>query len=279
MQLTVLDDKEDSTGFINPDEIYARRFLEQGMELKLDIKIPAEKMIVALVLGAVIFLMLDMLIYHAWLGLPSKIGVLFNITLEGNIPTWYSSNLALITGFMAVLAAHYDYKNGHKRAMWAWLAIGLFFIYMSMDDAAKIHERVATVLASNIEVAPVKGEASLLAMAIVNFQSYYWQLLILPFFGVAGLAMLIYVTREFGNLQAKKYFYMGFSCYVFAVLLDYLDGMPSSYDVIIQNTNIAFSQARHTSRAIEEFIEMLGTSFILMSFVLQIESQQKDRSH
>ncbi len=52
-----------------------------------------------------------------------------------------------------------------------------------------------------------------------------------------------------------------------AVGLDYFDGIESNYDAIAEHSPLARGDARHIFRTVEEFIEMIGTTFILVAFL------------
>lgn len=77
---------------------------------------------------------------------------LLNVRLEHSIPTWYSSCLLLLCSILILAIAFGGGSNGGGRLRWAVLS--LVFVYLSMDEALRLHERVG---------APV-GKAALLAM-------------------------------------------------------------------------------------------------------------------
>ena len=64
---------------------------------------------------------------------------LFNVTFEGNVPTWYTSLLMLIAAFLSLLIATYTIQ---KQLRWRihWVGLMLLFFYLSLDEAAAIHE-------------------------------------------------------------------------------------------------------------------------------------------
>src|SRR5262245_60063408 len=62
---------------------------------------------------------------------------LFNLEGESNVPEWYSSCLLLSCGALVGIIA--SVQRG-KRYAWHWGILSLAFIYLSMDEAAQIHE-------------------------------------------------------------------------------------------------------------------------------------------
>lgn len=64
-----------------------------------------------------------------------------------------------------------------------------------------------------------------------------------------------------------RLFLLGIGLCVMAVGLDYFDGIENSYDTVVEHTPLARGDARHIFRAVEEFVEMVGTTFILVAFL------------
>jgi len=238
------------------------------MHLTLDYEIPIKNLLTAVITIPIFLFFIDSVGYFFQLEIHRKLRVLFDITLEANVPTWYSSLIALCAGLAGLLIVEYYYllKQHSKTAI--WLLISLFFVYMSVDDTSQFHERVATVWAGHAKTI----ENSTASNLINNFESYYWQLLFLPLFSAIGLTMLYVIKTEFKVKQAQLFFIAGLSCFVFAVTLDYVDGVDSYYEYVIEKTAVNFQALEHFSRAIEEMIEMIGLGFILSALLLHREN-------
>jgi len=238
------------------------------MRITLDYDIPTKNLL-TLVLTIPIFLFfIDSIGYFFQHDIPIKLRVLFDITLEANVPTWYSSMVAFFVGLTGLLIVehYYTLKQHSKTAI--WLLIALFFIYMSVDDTSQFHERVATVWANQAKQATNTISSNLVS----GFESYYWQLLFLPIFTLIAIAMLYVIKTEFSNKAAQRFFIVGLGCFVVAVILDYIDGVDSYYEYVIEKTGVNFEFLEHLSRATEEMIEMLGLGFILTALLLHRES-------
>lgn len=64
---------------------------------------------------------------------------LFNVNNEQNVPSFFSSFLLLVAGFLLALITLLKRKEAAANATyWAMLSIG--FLYMAVDEAASIHE-------------------------------------------------------------------------------------------------------------------------------------------
>ena len=238
------------------------------MQLNLDYNIPLKNLLTAVITIPIFLFFFDSLVNSYSHAIPSKIRVLFDITLEANIPTWYSSVIALFVGLAGFLIVQHYYSLKHTSKIIIWSVISLFFIYMSMDDTSQFHERIATAWANYAK----SSNDTLSSTLAGNFESYYWQLLFLPIFGSIGFVMLYVIKTEFKNALAQKLFIAGLCCFVLAVALDYIDGVDRYYEFIIQNTSIQFKALEHLSRAVEEMTEMIGLGFILTSLLLHRES-------
>lgn len=64
---------------------------------------------------------------------------LFNLDLEGNIPSWYSASLL----FLGSLGAATNALAERTRWTRYWLALSGIFLYLSLDEAAAIHEELS----------------------------------------------------------------------------------------------------------------------------------------
>lgn len=74
------------------------------------------------------------------LGLPR----LFDMGQEANIPTYWSSLALLVAGILPLLIAR-DCRRLERPFVSHWTFLGLGFIYLSVDEAAQIHEGVVAM--------------------------------------------------------------------------------------------------------------------------------------
>ena len=201
--------------------------------------------------------------FYDWVQ-SSEMHKLLDITLESNLPTWYSSTQELLVALFAyiVYTARRQQGAGVITSL-AWLGIALFFFYIAVDDTSRIHERLGTVMHHSAEDTKAGGIWEVLR----DFHSYTWQILFMPFFASVGVLMTIFLYREFGSRRLFIYFGAGITCYAIAVGLDYLDGLRHTYDAMMVQTDLSKDELRHLSRAYEEFLEMFGTTLILVSFL------------
>ena len=72
----------------------------------------------------------------------SKIYIrIFDVNGEANIPTWFSSLLLVLNSFiLAIIAIRTKAQQGRYYTQWFVLAV--VFLYLSIDEAALLHEMV-----------------------------------------------------------------------------------------------------------------------------------------
>lgn len=233
-----------------------------SLDLRLDFKL--ETVFAILVAIEIVLLLIDVLMSCCGFIEHGKLSVLFDITLEANIPTWFSSTQAVVTGLVALILARSRKQTAQRKQAIAWYLVGAFFIYLGIDDAAQIHERVSTFINDTMS----KESEGLIASILKYFPSYHWQIFFLPVFVIVGVYMMFTLYGELRQHQALLVFIIAMACYAVAVALDYIDGVSAYYNFILSHIQISFDELEHISRAIEEFLEMLGTTFFMMSFLL-----------
>jgi hypothetical protein len=62
----------------------------------------------------------------------------FSLSVEANVPTWYSS--MLLAACALALAA--SSRSAEPRWRWHWRGLAVFFVAMSLDEVASFHERL-----------------------------------------------------------------------------------------------------------------------------------------
>ncbi len=234
------------------------------MRLNIQLDLSLRNVFLTLIGTSLFFLIFDAIAYSFSESFPRDVRELVDITEESNLPTWFSSTQLLFVGLCAYFVGNHRRRQSEIKKALGWFVIAIFFAYMGIDDASQLHERAGTVIADAVN----QSEAdSLFINAIKRFPSYYWLIILLPIFGGLGLFMLIFLSQELEPKGGIQLFRGGILFYVVAVGLDYFDGIYGSYDMVVAHTPFTLDGARHLVRAIEEFVEMVGTTFILVAFL------------
>lgn len=69
---------------------------------------------------------------------------LFNLSRENNFPTYFSAFLLVVAGLLARILYLYKKKAGSTYSM-QWLLLSFVFIFLSLDEAVQIHERLTKI--------------------------------------------------------------------------------------------------------------------------------------
>lgn len=219
--------------------------------------------------GELLLVLLDSCITYADVTSIGAMRRLFNMAGEENLPTWFSSTQTLLAGLTLGLvywSVRRDPTSG-KRAF-GWLILAILFTYMSIDDAAVIHERVGTAF-RKLATGPKGAGAnpSALGGLVDVFPTYTWQLVYGPIFGSMGIFMLWFLWREFQRVGARVFLIVGLGCYVLAVALDFVEGIRGLHQDLALRWELDRYTVGHLSRVLEEYLEMVGTTALLVGFL------------
>lgn len=227
-----------------------------------------------------IFLVLiDIFVNYYELSDIKTIRRLCNIAREDSLASWYGTTQTFTAGLtlwlIFFIAKH---SSASKITVAGWCVLAMLFTYMAVDDGAEIHERLGTAFEIVYENKGAPDAAVSWATKLLDiFPSYAWQILFVPFFGVAGVFMLIFLFRELGHGKAKIMVVLALACFVTAVGLDFVEGLDKGHEwnlhtMIRDKYGLGKYTVRHFSKSIEEFLEMLGITLFWVSFILHFKN-------
>lgn len=183
----------------------------------------------------------------------SELVRLFNINRESSIPTWYASSLLLACAILLGLIAHNQYvrQAGERRY---WIGLALIFLFLSIDEAAEIHERLTQPL-----------------QAVFNAGGplfFAWMIAYIPLvlvFGVVYFRFWLRLpprTRRLFLLSGVLYLGGAVGVEMIGSNIWYQDG----------GTSLFYS----TIGTIEEFLEMLGAATLIYTLLTYITGEAGD---
>ena len=70
----------------------------------------------------------------------------FRIGTESNLPTWYASSQLLLIGLLLIPLVYRDVQV-QRKSTWPILLLPAFFLLLSLDEAAMLHEQVGNAIA------------------------------------------------------------------------------------------------------------------------------------
>ncbi|MHB1224290.1 MAG: hypothetical protein ACYC2G_09650 [Gemmatimonadaceae bacterium] len=184
------------------------------------------------------------------LGYDHALGLvpLFDVNLEGNVPTWFSSALLLMAGLAALAIARADRPN---RIQWA--AMGAVATLLSIDETAQVHEYAGSILRSALS--GVAGSRWIVVLVISGIPTVIAAIFLFRF------VRAIPRTTAIGLLAAVGVFVAG--AVVVDALVPILSGRIDGWLVGV------------VSHTVEEMLEMGGAIMlihVLLSHLLLVRS-------
>ena len=217
---------------------------------------------------ALILVLLDAFLNYGKLLDVAPLRRVFNITREDGLATWFMvvQTFCVSAALAAIALLHRANRERASRTA-AWCMLSVFFLYLSADDGAEIHER----LGSTFKAAAQDAEG-VLAQAQGWFPSYDWQLVVLPFFVLAGLLMLAFLIREITDNRARKWLLLAPALIACALLLDFFEGIDEGHALSVhtwirERFDLREYTVSHFSKSLEELLEMSAMATFLRVFL------------
>lgn len=170
---------------------------------------------------------------------------LFNLSGEGNIPAWFSAlGLMVCAGLLAFIAAEKASRRD-RRFINNWRLLAVIFLYISIDEAAQIHELL---------IDPIR-----LALGVGGFLYFAWVIpfsILLIIFLIAYIPFLRHLPKEIRFL-----FIFAGAVYVGGALgIELVSGYV--FDYYPEATLVRGGLA-----TLEEFMEMTGITLFIYSLL------------
>ena len=172
-----------------------------------------------------------------WSGHPEVYGLvhLFFLGDEGNVPTYFSAVILLLGALLLAVIAVLKGQSGDRYRRY-WAALSFVFVYMSVDEAAQVHELMSR---------PVE---ELLGQSPGGIFSYAWVIPGLAIMCLVALLFLRFVLHlppkiRWMAIAAGAMFFGG------AIGFELIEGR---FDALYGHTNLAFSLIT----TVEETLEM-----------------------
>lgn len=226
------------------------------MELKYSLTSKhANKILVGLIVAGFIFCVIyftDFLLNEPnW-----RIHELFDLDGEANIPTWFSTIQLFMIGLIAVATAQSKYYTAPP-SKWGLTLFGLGFMYLSMDEAAIIHEKFTYEFHNNPLVPYFDGVHGI------------W----IVVYGAIGIIVLLLLSRDIWAII--KTLRREALIFIFGMLI-YLAGAAGAETITYFYLDKTNPVAYAIEVVLEEFLEMLGASVLFYSVLLACIKKTKN---
>jgi len=190
------------------------------------------------------------LVIYYIIGNPSEFDFIrmFDLDMERNVPTLFSSLLFAISAFLFYLLAKASPYIDSNNAKY-WKGLSFIFIFLSVDESAKIHEQLGDYTEQFIEA--------------TGYLHYPWVILYTLFVLIIGIIYL----RFFLKMPKKTFYSFMFSATIFltgAIGFELLGANESSQH---GTTTILYS----VFYTIEESLEMFGLIYLIYILLTLLE--------
>jgi hypothetical protein len=189
---------------------------------------------------------------------------LFDFDIENNIPTWYSSiALFICAGLLAFIA----YQKGQQgdRFFKHWRGLSLIFLWLSMDEAASIHE---TLIGLNT------------LLKADGFFRYAWVIPAIPLLIVFGLTYRKFLVAL--PQKIKQLFLLAAALYITGGLVMEMVGgkylQIFALELPVANNSGLVGMGMALILAAEEALEMCGVAVFIYALLCLI-SQEENTLH
>jgi hypothetical protein len=175
---------------------------------------------------------------------------LFNVTFEGNVPTWYTTLLFLVGALFSLLITGYALQNQSK---WRfhWIGLTLLFLYLSLDEAAAVHEMFTT---------PTRE-----AFNTTGYLYFSWMLVGIPAAIIVALVFLPFV------LSLPQYTRIAFFLAGFVFLIGSVGVETIGAKIWYENGQLATPNYVAVG-GVEEFLEMFGVILAIYGLLAYLQS-------
>lgn len=170
----------------------------------------------------------------------------FYIGYEANLPTYFSTLILLIAGLLLIPIARHESER-QKAQDWHWWGLAFGLLFMSVDEAAQIHEGVVGETLINLLG---RGE---------GIMYYRWYLPYIPIVIVIGLLYVPFL-RKLPRRFALGFLAAGFVFLTGALGVEMIQAYISFHDLGGQGI----------SMLVEETCEMLGIVLLIYTLLLYL---------
>lgn len=183
-----------------------------------------------------------------------NIAPFFNVGVEANLPTFYSSVLLLGAASCFLLASHASKLCAHKKIITnSWRMLAVFFALLSLDEFVAFHEKLKLIMTA-------MGKY----IFIPNFMKSVWYSSAIVIC-LALLAFLIPLLRSLSPKVKGLFIFSGLAFIGGAIGVEAV-----SLRVMNNSQDFSFDFLYLLLSTLEEFLEMAGVSLAIYAILVYI---------
>ena len=206
----------------------------------------------------------DAFIYYGHLFENRHIRRIFAITKESTVVNWWSSLLFFFLSIVLFLLAIRRKREGQRWRFWDYSILSAWFMYLSIDDSARMHERLGSAFKDYaLYDQNWNFDFKFSRWLVEVFPSYYWQVVYAPLLFVMGLSLLIILWTELKTLQKRSWLIFSLVILVLSQFMDFIEGYDE-YEFLLDYLDYSHYTVEHFAKSFEEFMEMLGINILII---------------
>ncbi|MFK5971596.1 MAG: hypothetical protein QM487_15965 [Candidatus Marithrix sp.] len=224
---------------------------------------------ISCILAQVLLIFCDYIFNYENIFEDKSIRRIWNIARENSIPTWFASMQAHALGITVFMIAIVQSRYISWLKLSIWILIGMFFLWIGIDDMAEIHEKLGGALERMVTKNDTEWEGPI-GLLLKN-PSFAWYTFIAPIFALFGILIAVFLWKAFWELSLTHYLILGFGCWIIAQGIDFTEGLDKIDGFYIYIKEALDLERRygvsHTFKVVEEELEMLGTTLLWVGFL------------
>lgn len=194
----------------------------------------------------------------------------FDMTREESIPNWYASILLFCIALTCAVTYTIQRRRVDRRDALPWVFFAGFFTFLSMDDGAKIHERLGSFFRELAEEGD--GVFTVFQTVLETASTYSWQIFVLPVFLFFAFFILLWGFNNISVRETHRWILLGGFFIAIALGLDYFEGLVDNGVIDLEGRPLSVNTIEHYQRVLEEFSEMTGFICILRGLCVHLLS-------
>jgi len=165
---------------------------------------------------------------------------MFDLDMEQNVPTLFSSALFLISAFLFYLLSKSP-KEKKQGSRSYWLGLSFVFTFLAFDESAKIHEHL--------------GDFTERFVDATGYLYYPWVII----YGILVLLLGVFYLRFFWRMESKVFWSFMLAATIFLTGAMGFE-LLGAYESSIHSTDTILYSIYYT---IEESLEMFGVVYLI----------------
>lgn len=232
--------------------------VSQGIITPLCLEQPARRML-KIPAFIMLFFIMDVLmggVFLVQIAFPRMVNIAGNmIDMDGerNLTTWYSSLQLFLIGFLLAGFVYHKFDRSRTEA-WALLLVPAMFFFLSLDEAAQIHEKVGRYMDT------MAGKHA--GQRAIFDRTGGWMVVCVPML-IGAVALIAKLTWNYWRGHRRF-------LWLFAAGMSLLVAAAAGIE-ILHNWVVPLSTAAKAEVLVEETLEMIGATFMLWGVYLLLK--------